>query len=412
MEINDILLEWSYRLKKGYPTMEDGKFTDPNELKVLHEILKENGINEMPSFVKSKTPVSDVLREEAEIPAGPKKTEATEQDIKDIIQKALEAVGDNQPKTLGKLYNRIAAFGVYVPLKQALAKGGFKSKEGGFDMPKKVANELQKVIEDLPASMYDDFVDYISDYDNRKEFPMDKPIGNFATLLAGTNVADEMTLAIGQYAGQDEGRKGVGMGEIMMALCFKNIKKPAGKGDLEIEGLEFEIKAGSARLGSAGGPYISEDPEVLRALAKAKCEARGAKITYKGKSDTASVSLAKSAQDGNQEEVKEALIVMMRAAKLPVDTKSVQAVINRVGDWSSVQTLTTVWGLANLQRYRDIENFGAFLACDLGAGAKGNKGDYVFAYGENMLVDLYEANCTFEKFNLQSNTWPRVEYRK
>ena len=52
MEINDILLEWSYRLKKGYPTMKDGKFTEPSELKVLHEILKENGINEMPSFVR------------------------------------------------------------------------------------------------------------------------------------------------------------------------------------------------------------------------------------------------------------------------------------------------------------------------------------------------------------------------
>ena len=64
MEINDILLEWSYRLKKGYPTMEDGKFTEPSELKVLHEILKENGINEIPSFVKSKTPVSDVILEE------------------------------------------------------------------------------------------------------------------------------------------------------------------------------------------------------------------------------------------------------------------------------------------------------------------------------------------------------------
>ena len=411
MDINNILLEWSYRLKKGYPTMKDGMFTDPSELKVLHEILGENGIKEMPSFVKSKTPVSDTLREEAEIPAGPKKTEATEQDIKDIIQKALNAVGDDQPKTLGKLYNRIAAFGVYVPLKQALAKSGFKSKEGGFDMPKKVANELQKIVEDLPANLYDDFVDYISDYDNREEFPMSESDGNFATLLKGTNVADEMTLAIGQYAGQDEGRKGVGMGEIMMALCFKNIKKPEGKGDLEIEGLEFEIKAGSARLGSAGGPYIDTNEKVLAALAKAECTPKGASLIYKEKSDTASVQLARSAQDGNQEEVKEAMVVMMRAAELPVDAKSVQDVINNVGDWSSVQTLTTVWGLANLQRYRDIENFGAFLACDLGAGMV-NKGDYVFAYGESMLVDLYEANCTFEKFNLRSNTWPRVEYKK
>ena len=63
MQIDDILLEWSYRLKKGYPTMENGQFTDPLELQLLQEILQENGINEMPSFVNSKSPTSDVIRE-------------------------------------------------------------------------------------------------------------------------------------------------------------------------------------------------------------------------------------------------------------------------------------------------------------------------------------------------------------
>jgi len=59
---DDIIAEWSYRLPKGFPTMKNGKFTVKSELKVLQEVLAENGINEMPDFTKkAPTPV----REEA-----------------------------------------------------------------------------------------------------------------------------------------------------------------------------------------------------------------------------------------------------------------------------------------------------------------------------------------------------------
>ena len=49
---DDIIAEWSYRLPKGFPTMKNGKFTVKSELKVLQEVLTENGINEMPDFTK------------------------------------------------------------------------------------------------------------------------------------------------------------------------------------------------------------------------------------------------------------------------------------------------------------------------------------------------------------------------
>ena len=71
MTLDDILLEWSYRLPKGYPTVVDGVFTSEKELAILSEILNENGIDRMsiftPDFV-NKT--SAPLREEevSEIP--------------------------------------------------------------------------------------------------------------------------------------------------------------------------------------------------------------------------------------------------------------------------------------------------------------------------------------------------------
>lgn len=51
---DDILLEWSYRCPKGYPTVEEGKLVDMEELSILNEILKENGL-ESP-FVLQEAP--------------------------------------------------------------------------------------------------------------------------------------------------------------------------------------------------------------------------------------------------------------------------------------------------------------------------------------------------------------------
>ena len=42
---DDILLEWSYRLPKGYPTMKDGKFTSKKELRILREVMAEYGFD-------------------------------------------------------------------------------------------------------------------------------------------------------------------------------------------------------------------------------------------------------------------------------------------------------------------------------------------------------------------------------
>ena len=38
---DEVLLEWSYRLPKGYPTIVDGVFTEREEVKILNEILEE-----------------------------------------------------------------------------------------------------------------------------------------------------------------------------------------------------------------------------------------------------------------------------------------------------------------------------------------------------------------------------------
>lgn len=44
MNLEDILLEWSYRCPKGYPTIVDGKFVDRDEVVLLNELLAQRGL--------------------------------------------------------------------------------------------------------------------------------------------------------------------------------------------------------------------------------------------------------------------------------------------------------------------------------------------------------------------------------
>jgi len=66
MDLTEIIEEWSYRLPKGFPTMKDGKFTVKSELKILRQVLAENGIEEIPDFTKGREePIQEEKREEA-----------------------------------------------------------------------------------------------------------------------------------------------------------------------------------------------------------------------------------------------------------------------------------------------------------------------------------------------------------
>lgn len=60
MNIDDILLEWSYQCPKGYPTIVDGKFVDRKEVIILNKILVESGFSaiELPTEAASVASVS------------------------------------------------------------------------------------------------------------------------------------------------------------------------------------------------------------------------------------------------------------------------------------------------------------------------------------------------------------------
>lgn len=61
MNIDEILTEWCYRLPKGYPTVVNGIFTDKEEVRILNQILQENGL---PTYKHEQKRLSESLTEE------------------------------------------------------------------------------------------------------------------------------------------------------------------------------------------------------------------------------------------------------------------------------------------------------------------------------------------------------------
>ena len=55
MTLDDILLEWSYRLPKGYPTMKDGQFDDSYtpSVRILFENQPKKSKKDQPKNTKS-----------------------------------------------------------------------------------------------------------------------------------------------------------------------------------------------------------------------------------------------------------------------------------------------------------------------------------------------------------------------
>lgn len=399
-----ILTEWSYRLPKGYPTLVDGQFNDPKELAVLQKLLLEYGVSEIPALSVK----------EFQKPSRKLQTEVSKDDLKQLIDKLPDDFSANQ---LQKLYNRISAFGTFKPIRKALQAKGFKSavdKSGKtkFDMPKAIASQLQLMIEELPTEMYQDFVDYITTGD-QVMFPTNQRIGNINNLLSDTGVAQEVTATLARYTGQDEGKKGVGMAEIMLALSFKNIKKPSGAGDLEIDGKKFEVKGYGARLGGTG-PRVPSNNETSKRLEEVGLSSKdGVKLTYKGKQFITSAGAFAAAGKDNPDKVKNLMIYLLTQVNIPQKFANHSA--NLVKDWNDPLQINIAWGLGNFMKYAEIDDFTAFIAADYGAASDApNQGNYVYVQGgpEEMATQLFDAQAGFESFNMQSNTYPRITYKK
>lgn len=357
----------AYKFPKGYPDMNDSK-----DKEMLYEM------------------VNKLVKEDED-------EKLTKKDLINLINDL-----DLDDDQIIKLFNRTKNFSTYRPIKNTLT-----AKDYNPIILKKFSKEIQDLIEDLPKNEIDNFIKYLEDNTKKEVFPTNIK-GNLYKTLEKTGVPQTIINKIIYHTSQDEGKRGVGMGEVGLTLLFKNIASSKGKGDLAINGEEFEIKGEGATLGEKPSGFpINLDRLVPYGLTKKE---KGYQIGDVVISNTNQFALAlseiyKQTEDkkGFEEAVRNGLI---NDVKLGTGVNSFFDEIN-FSDPSSIQTNIA---LMNFVRYADKEGFTHFLNHDFGASGE-NRGEYLYVKGtpEEMARQLKVNGVKFEKL-AYNNLRPRIGF--
>ena len=414
MTIHEILTEWSYRLDRGYPEMDN-----PYDILLLEQILKESNFNSRdidvtirnlqenifgPKEEKEEiTPEEDDNKDDDEV--GQLRTQLgshSKKDVTELINKM-----DLDEKQIQKLYHRISSFGSYKPILKSLRASFYKESE-----VKRYSQEIQMMIEDLDPKETTQFVEYLSNTKDQLEFPTDQT-GNLFTIMPSDKVPKSVMLKIISHTTQDEGKRGVGMGEMGMALIFKNITDSDGKGDLALNKKEFEIKGNGATLGEKpeGFPVDMSKLEPFGIIRKGTTYEIGEGedieiVPNKNKFDEAIFKTHQKTKDkpGFEEALKDTLAN---------DVGHGAAVVDELWpfiDFTTQETIHREIALMNVYRYVAKEEFDHFLAHDFGRMAGGNTGKYVYAGGSpSDICAGLRGVASFEKISWD-NCRPRIGF--
>ena len=371
---DDILLEWSYRLPKGYPTMKDGKFTSKKELRILREVMAEYGFDK-PLNLELK----GAMLQEAK----------TVQDIQTLITSMTL-----RPDQISKLYNTIKTFTLYEPIKNTLLK-----KTPGLDDPKKLATkkgiykqftqQIKSLLEDLPGNALLKFQKYLQDKLDGQAVPVTFPSTNGAGKFKFPQpVAPEVGAALAKHTAQDEGKKGVGMGELLMTLIYDNITQPAGKGDVFLEGVgELEVKGWGAILGKGRPEDFPFDTSWLESYGL-----EGG--VWPGRTQGFAKYLIEvfAKPETDKEKFIQSFKDALRKSPLYADSTHIDKYVT-ADSFTTPQRLSKCVGILNFFIYHKEEEFKCFIAHDYGTKRAGNTGQYVFAQGsaEAMAGILFNA---------------------
>ena len=411
MTIHEILTEWSYRLDRGYPEMDN-----PYDILILEKILKESGFDSKDVnatiqnlqenlFGPKEEKETTTQKDDDEI--GQLRTQLGSHSKKDIIDLVNEL--DIDEKEIQKLYHRVAVFTTYKPILQSLGTSNYKDI-----VIKRYSSEIQSIIEDLPPKDNAQFVNYLSNSEEQLDFPTNNT-GNLKTIIPSDKIPTSVMSKIMTHATQDEGRKGVGMGELGLALIFKNITDSKGKGDLALDGEEFEIKGDPATLG--------EKPEKLEDIINTKMNSYGinvepggsGKINYcieeRCKKSELAIALAATYDNTEDKEGFKSTINDILANDAKLGTEAVDALFDNI-DFSSAESYQKEIPLMNLYRYVAKEDFKHFLAHDFGAGAA-NTGKYVYAGGtpQEIVDGIRKTDVKFQKLS-PNNLRPRIGFQE
>ena len=239
MTLDELLLEWSYRSERGYPTLDN-----PSDVSTLKQILKELKLSEqdienvLDNLPKDKpggddltTPGTDGM-EDSSVEKSKEKKEFTKKDLIDLINKT-----DISSQQLSDLSKRISSLYLTGPINTYLDNKAIESNISKGQILKfrglLKSEKIQK-----------EFAEYISN-----PVSLDLSKTNFTELVP--NIPSDKLLALYREMGSAiVGNVSIGPGEILFSILFNNVKKRDSKGDLDIGGKNVELKASTRGAGA------------------------------------------------------------------------------------------------------------------------------------------------------------------
>jgi len=455
MTLDELLLEWSYRSDRGYPSLDN-----PSDVSVLKKILSEL---DMPAeeIVDQLEAVKRGDEEDEEIDGlEPNPEQKAEEEEEDQLKKHIDQISCPYDKKAAlahaenpnlsykqklKIINRTCNFASYAPIKNVLQDKGYLelNLKGEPAELEKFSNELQNIIEDVDIPSREFFLNYLKNKNKQVEFkPQKGKRGNLFVDAKKTGISDEIITKLVRHTTQDSGKKGVGMGELALSLLFKNVGAAVGKGDLALDGKEFEIKGEGATLGArpdtvnvinldniakyvkyeggeASGLFLRKEKEVVKS-GKNKGKLKDVtNLYFKGEKWTmnkfseilADIYREADDKDAFKEAFKQDLKDIDKVEK-NMQSPAVDQYFDKI-QWEKGE-LEIQRGLAliNAFRYMLKEGFTRFLAHDFGSTGS-DTGEYIYAEGTpfQIVAQLLKAGAKFEKI-APANLKPRIGFQK
>ena len=455
MTLDELLLEWSYRSDRGYPSVDS-----PSDVLLLREILSELNIPDDEIVDKLESLRGDETDEKIDgLEPNPEQEEEEEKQAQDKEQSAPEKSvnvdcndidEEELANNLRKIFPNYSEDQIEdalkytvniqckIPVNKAIqSKDWVINKKGKIDHRQldEYTEQILKLSKNLTQLDQKEWINYLNDSSRHVPFkPTRGKVGNLLDDLELSRLPQQLLLNLMSHTGRDSGGKGVGAGEFGMSLVFSNIKASVGAGDLSLDKAEFEIKGQNATLGKRPDEVNAlsldklakfvdvlddelGDGNVKLRYSKERAPYADSKkglkkpanmLTYKGElfppAEFARIISEIYNNTPNKEEFKQAF----REATLEIEKAAKQMHAEAVEQFWTEMKFTTPKevqdsiALLNFYRYILKEKFTKFLAHDIGADGKGI-GNYVYAEGNamEMTLELIKAGATFQPINPQ-----------
>ena len=284
MTLDELLLEWSYRSDRGYPSTDN-----PSDVLLLKDILRElklpeGEIDELVDNLEEDEPGGDNLTvpgsDGMEYSPVEKKKEADKAFQNQKFDDPFASNTDDSYEVTStvSVQDIIDLLPTIEKDQEALLKmkkyiDNRKGEVGFFDrLTTKNINLATIDSANAPEELYkilsqnDDVKNY--DVFDQPSFSELGKSGNLFDFYEGNSDLKRKTiLKLFDFFGTEGGR-GVGKGEMAFALLFKDVKMATGAGDLDWGGKYLEVKGTNARLGGRDRAFSGFEKTPLGELAK------------------------------------------------------------------------------------------------------------------------------------------------